>query len=314
MTYIPLAFVALMSVCSESLSQHLSGRVEALMTTLTRYRRPYTLLEIGVDDCIYIPLLTYQTGMIGASLIVGNDKDRVLESVCSRYPSSVSVMMPSRLTIHMLETLGRCEHFDVVIVHDMTTVLEAPYRRMLSALTALGDHVFIVAESEHWQKLLKQSRLTRVAENLYASHRPKSGLDVARYTQLKSRASQPRYGVYSSYTEKLFYKKGLEYPLSWIHGINLVTFCMLHGVYPDDAQIRTELRRMRSCCDDHNDMVLGNFILQGTRLFKIDANDTRRRSDPYALLDCAVRSFRRGNTRLSNPQEWIDAYYKSIQS
>jgi len=307
-------FLAVLALLSISITVcHKSNHMQAITAILSKYQREYTLLELGKESCLYIPSLPFQPQMIGLALIAQANADKEIRTLCPPYHSSVSIMTPPNLTIHMIDLLSRCEHFDVVIVHDLSSYLKVPYRQLLSVILSLGDHVFICAESKEFDEFLKQSRqLALVSEGLYVSHVPKKGLDLARYTQVKDRASQPRYDVQSTYTHKYFYKPGLEKPLPWIHGINLVTFCMLHGIYPDDMTIRNQLRSMRVHCEDHNDLVLGNFILQGTRLFPIDTKDTRRYADPYKLLDIAVHVFNRGNTRLQNPQTWIDAYYRSL--
>ncbi len=297
------------------------AHADAVMSVLKKYKRPYTLLEIGNDTCSYLQELPFLKRMVGAAIVLQGEVDEFVHTIQRRYPHTVSVMAPRSLTLSMLETLGRCEHFDVVIVHDISTSIPVPYRRLIAVLTALGDHVFISVESaEHEQILKKSSRIRQAVScscdtpSLFLSTHQKKGLDLARYTQVKSRSSQPRYEVISSYQHKEFTKKGLQYPLTWIHGINLVTFCMLYGVYPNDQVLRSQLRGFRKSLGEHNDLVLGNFILQGTRLFPIDSHDARRNADPYELLNAALEAFKIGNTRLNDPKSWIDEYYQNVKN
>jgi hypothetical protein len=229
-------------------------------------------------------------------------------------------MVPPQLTVDMLSRLSRCEHFDIVLVHDISSSLAADYAHLVSVLTSLGDHVFMAVESEKYDEHLKRREISCVVSglpekpSLYLSHLPKKGLDLARYTQNKARSLKPRYTVHSTYQHKQFFKEGLSGPVPWVHGINLVTFCMFHGVYPHDQVLRNELALLRQQSEDHNDAVIGNFILQGSRLLQIDSKDPRRNADPYNLLNAALDAFKRGNARLTDPQGWINGYYLRIKS
>ena len=91
-----------------------------------------------------------------------------------------------------------------------------------------------------------------------------------------------------------------------------MTFTMLYGVYPNDTQIRREIRRLRKTCSEHNDFVIGNIILQGNRLIPIDFSDNRRDADFYDCVEAALNAFKRGNNRLEDPREWIGEYYQDI--
>lgn len=297
------------------------AHVDAVTAVISNYQRPFTLLEIGEQSSIYLAELPYQKRLIGELVSIGGDADALIRQVQPIYKTSVSIMVPPQLSLDMLDILSRCEHFDVVIVHDLSEYFTLPAQRIIATLTSLGDYVFMCAESEVFEKALQRNtRISCVAKalstgpSMYLSSIPKTGLDLARFTQMKSPASKRRYEVHSTFNHKEFYKEGLPYPLRWVHGINLVTFCMLYGVYPGDDVLRKELLRLRKTCDDHNDIVLGNCILQGCRLFPIDTKDTRRNADPYNLLNAGLRAFKRGNTRMHNPQAWIDNYYNAVQA
>jgi hypothetical protein len=291
------------------------SHTEAIQSILSRYQRTFTLLEIGTD-VRYLAALPYQKHMVGEVIALGQEEHTILRTVLPRYPSSISVMIPPVLTYRMLETLSRCEHFDVVIAHDLSSYGDIPSKKLIAVLVSLGEHVFMIPSSESHQEAM-QGYTCMVhglpeRQALYLSVRPKKGFDLARYTQYKAPASMPRYLVSSSYTHKEFYKDGLMYPVPWIHGINLVTFCMFHGIHPDDEELRRQLVRCRERCQDHNDLVIGNFILQGCRLFPIDSKDDRRCADPYRFINVLLNAFKRNNRRLINPQEWIDTYYHQL--
>lgn len=122
----------------------------------------------------------------------------------------------------------------------------------------------------------------------------------------------PRYRVISNFKEKFFDKDALDKPLRWVDGINLITFALLKGVYPTDKMIRQQIIKAEKTHSQHNDLVLGNFILQGDRLIPIDVNDKRRDANLNKCIKAALRAFKEGNTRHKNPQQWIRAYYDSV--
>ena len=137
-------------------------------------------------------------------------------------------------------------------------------------------------------------------------------MDIARYTQ-KDHAinTQPKYHVKSSFTEKYFSKKALEHPLKWVDGINLVTFAMLR------AFILKIVILENGCCHEknhpkHNDLVLGNIIVQGEVLIPIDLNDSRRDADLHRCISSALKAFKEGNTRHRNPERWMQDYYQTV--
>ena len=295
------------------------SHADEVMKTIHKYRRDYTVLEIGKGSCKYLTELPLSSHVVGAAVLLAGDADAVLEKIGNTRPQSISLMAPPKFTLTMLDTLGRCEHFDIVIVHDISSCVQAPLSSLIAALTRLGDALFIEAENPAFEKLLnKSTRIKKLVDRtteypaLFALHTKKKGLDLARYTQQKSRSTKPRYEVTSSYIYKEFNKKGLDYPLKWIHGINLVTFVMFYGVYPTDIHIRKEIRRLRKIYSTHNDFVIGNLILRGKRLFPIDIGDTRRSADFTECVALALRYFKEGNSRLKNPQAWIDRYYNDI--
>lgn len=286
-----------------------------IQEVISRYRREITVLELGKHTYSYLPYLLSSQG-VGAAIVVDGDQEKLYVQIQTSGHGRTALMTPTTLTVEMIEQLGRCEHFDVVIVHDITTYVTAPHERLIAALIALGDYVFLEAECPAYEAALKSSSLRQLGvashyPSLFLSHKVKKHLELARYTQQPTSESR-RYEVQSTYLTKKFNKKGLPYPLRWIHGINLVTFIMFQGIFPDDSCIRMQLKNFKTVYADHNDLVIGNLILQGTRLIPIDMDDRRRGVRAARCLTTALRFFGEGNKRLLDPQLWIDCYYQAL--
>ena len=272
------------------------------------------MLEVGTQSVPYTFALATLFKTICIAMLVEGSAADIVHRVKEGNYTNITVLAPRNAHYDTFFTLARCEHFDVVIVHDVCSQLHTAGSKFIDALVKLGDYVFIEASHTKFQSELKKKKISfagRYEEiELYFSYKPKASLDIARFTQ-KDRAvsTQPKYHIKSTYNEKLFSKKGLEKPLKWVDGINLVTFAMLRGVYPEDGHIRKQIVGMKKTHREHNDLVLGNIIVQGQDLIPIDVNDSRRNADLHTCITSALRAFKEGNIRHKNPERWIHEYY-----
>ena len=243
----------------------------AISDVVKKFKRRITVLEIGATSTSYSFSLSDLYKPICVALLIEGGVQNMVERVKSEKRTNITVLAPKGAQYDVFFTLGRCEHFDVVLVHDILPFIRKPGSKFLEALIKLGDYVFIETSDTKFQVQLAKRHVMPVVrtENstLYLSHKQKTTLDIARFSQ-KDRAinPNPKYHVKSSYTEKFFNKRGSEHATKWVDGINLVTFAMLRGVYPEDGDIRKQLGVMKKTHSNHNDLVLGNIIVQGTRL------------------------------------------------
>jgi hypothetical protein len=84
---------------------------------------------------------------------------------------------------------------------------------------------------------------------------------------------------------------------------------MLGGVYPDNKRIMDELKKYKEI--HHNDLVVGNFIVQGHNLKPIDFNDSGRRVRTKKSIKIAIELFKNYN-RTKRPQDLLNKYQKKI--
>lgn len=291
--------------------------LQSVATAIKKYKRYITVLEIAGTIPTYTPFISTTYNTVNVVMLVKGGAQEYAHKIKQAKYSNITVLAPYEITLESLTALGRCEHFDVVIVHDIHNLIKADAKKLIESYSKLGDQLFIETSTSAFEQQLQNSgmkQITRISDYaFYSFSRPKGGLDIARFTQKdKPMSIQPRYQIESTPDHKFFNKKGLEEPTRYIDGINLVTFVMLKGIYPEDVSIRKQLSAMNKKYGNHNDLVLGNIVVQGNKLLPIDFNDKRRDADVQYCITAALKAFKTGNTRQRNPERWMQEYYDSF--
>lgn len=307
---------------------------EEVTSVLKKYKRPVTVLEIGQKSSNYIyplasefstafcTLLSFEHADYSASLAArrGYKNITVLGPLhtSSNYALFDALFRPEYLSkSRICQALSRCEHFDIAIIHDVDILFKETMEEMVHVLVKLAEFVFFEVSSQKVAHRLSGSKVkvicTSASGALLVSHEPRDSLDIARYTQWRKRPTlEPKYHLKSTFTQKLFYKENIQEAVSWVPGINLVTFVMLRGLYPTDSMIKSQLACMKHTIPYHNDLVLGNIVVQGTKLIPIDFNDRRRDANMDTCINAALKVFNGDKTRLKNPEKCINAYYSTM--
>lgn len=286
----------------------------ALESLIKEYKRPITILEIGLRETPVIFQYAVNQNIVCIGMLIEGGEGEAMSALVRKGYRNMMILAPHNIAQKDLETLGQCEHFDIVIVHDITLCLPFNLPRTVDALLSLGDHCFVDVQAESIIADIQKKHFLkrRNGEHFLHIHTPKAFLDRARFTQKQQMIKPKPYKIRSTYTEKFFSKSTRRRPTRWIEGINLVTFAMLKGVYPADARIRQQIKLIEKSYPEHNDLVLGNIIVQGDKLIPIDMGDKRRNADINHCVTAAMHSFKAGNKRLVNPERWIKSYYNSF--
>ncbi len=260
---------------------------------LAQYTRPITILELG-SSCRYLHDL-YRSRNAHIAL--------VSNPLTSDYP--ITVCRPSKLTIAHLDRLAQCEHIDIALIHEMPVAV--PYAQWVGTISNVAEQVIIETYDPELMHVLQQSRHFKpLGVGLYHSHRPKTFLTYSRFTQRYP--SMTQYEVLSTFTGKWLIKQEGA-PVPWIPGINMVTFIMLGGMNPSDEGIIQQLRSLITTYPRHNDLILGNIVVQGTTLVPIDMNDHRRSASAKKCIKEAIHAFKKPRDA---PEAWLQDYYKSL--
>ncbi|MBA2307400.1 hypothetical protein H0W26_04675 [Candidatus Dependentiae bacterium] len=291
-------------------STKLPGPVRDL---INRYSREITLLEIGKKECPYFPSLVQYNAQCIALCMGGADSTLVTKA--SQRHNGI-ILGPKTVTHDMIHTLGACEHFDIVIVHNLQNTI-SEFMPFVSAFLRLGDHIFIEASTAEQCRVCKNFGMVGYKHShgttLFYLHKRKTTLEKARFTQkIHSSEPKPVYRVTSDFHTKFFSKGPLFKQIPWIHGINMVSFVMFSGIYPTDSIVRQGISGLKNRYAHHNDLVIGNIIMRGDQLIPIDFGDERRSTSSVSCIAAALRAFHSGNGRLKDPHKWINDYYKYV--
>ena len=124
----------------------ISAKLPAEVTSLIKqYSREITILEVGNNECPWFSLLMQYNAQCIALCRSGASKTLLSSAVQGRVHPGI-VLAPKKITTPMLLTLGSCEHFDIVIVHDLHQDM-SDFKPFVSAFLRLGDHIVIEASS-----------------------------------------------------------------------------------------------------------------------------------------------------------------------
>lgn len=280
-----------------------SSAQDVVQSLLNNYTRPVTVLEI-TDRARPLSACIAQKHSRSVFVVLSMPYG---ERVPENSADNLVILRPHVMPNSAFEIFARCEHFDVVLINGRQICSR---ENNFDALLKLGDHCFMQAPARI--TALDERNPESIIENdsgyLYYFDRPKAGLDIARWNLHHQGSSDySRYGVESTFSEKYLVKHGKK--TAWIPGINLLTFVMLGGACPDNKQVINELKRFKYA--EHNDLVIGNFVVQGQRLKAIDFNDAGRRVRSKKSVQAAIRLFKESQ-RYTEPQQALNRYQKKL--
>lgn len=287
---------------------------EYIKTFLTQYSRPITFLELGVESR-YTGALAAQRDAVGVMYSMRASVGKMIaHKLAATQLSNIVVLNSDQFGTHELETIGRCEHFDVSII-DEETFLGFSIAQALPHLLHLGDYLFCIVSAETAELILKTAQEMAIAviiDDIANSNKKicrcdslKKGLDIARWNMYGVHSSNyTRYTICSSFSSKTLRKSSTHTP--WIPGINMVTFIGCRGILPTDDDIMRMINRMKKI--EHNDLVLGNMIVQGNTLALIDFDDARRYIRQRKCLRLAQWFFKSGIRFNRTPEDALHEY------
>ncbi|NGX40003.1 MAG: hypothetical protein KR126chlam1_01343 [Chlamydiae bacterium] len=253
---------------------------------LDLFERPFTLLELKpqkTKNCEKIAR-DYQCAYVS----LGKQETLLPLTEISEVADQLTILKADP-TADRLINLSECEHFDIVLADSLSfSFVKANLKRLLE----LGDYLVFTVPShlkekafrKHFGALQEKNFLflmrdekgitpfyfddqrafetSNGSELLCVVHTPKKKLIRNHYLNARFR----EYFIESSFEEKTLTKeRGHSH---WCPGINLCTYKMLEGVYPNAEQIREGLLTTRYI--DHPDLAPYNVVLNGAEPILID--------------------------------------------
>jgi hypothetical protein len=266
------------------------GFKESLTRLIDRYERPVTILEISGSNYYYTQ--AHQEAKVISVLLPAQEDHLLLQKLLQEGQKQTILLSSRMLTLPHLERLARCEFPDITIINNFSGLLTktsawlATFMRLSDFLCIESEPKIIDQICERQAQYLYERGITGSRKAFCLLKTPKKGLDIARWNlDNQPVARVPRYRVASDFAEKKLCKP--EQITIYVPGFNLLTCLMLECRYPTYAMLYDKLSPLQYI--EHEDLVLGNLILQGTSLVPIDFNDKRRKSNARHCVKAALR-------------------------
>jgi hypothetical protein len=290
-------------------SQECASRYEAILPLLRQYQRPITVLDVGASQGYFSFRIANEFDatcvMIEGNYFGSNGEQTAdqLELLCQKNNQLKNIiLLKKHISADELQILSECEHFDVVLALNVVHHFGPRWKQAVNALLNMGDHIIIetppaddqtAAGSTFVGEILKylqsQSgivlgqfpRPTNPLLNDYMFHFSpmRHHLERIHWNNGLPKERWHDYYISSSFTEKTLYKRHEETTVPWVKGINLLTFKMLNGTYPNKETIYGLVNELSSI--KHNDFKIWNLIIQGQAIVPIDAYSPLWEGKPY---------------------------------
>lgn len=249
-------YLFLPAICYASASE-----LDEIHKVASSYTRPITFLTIADESIVSSLASSYQ------GVFVHVDP----KSHTSSLPNTVH--LKKTCTSKVLAHLGECEHFDLVFVKNHGNELNGAYAK---ALYHLGEHVFVSLD-RHSSLLaphlvasgFQEIKLSCKGIRMFFASHPITYLKRTHWLEPASDSNFVRH-IHSTYSEKIHYKnlKDIQSVTVWQAGINLMTFKILEGSFPNSLRLEEEINRLYKI--PHPDWMPNNILVQGENLVLID--------------------------------------------
>jgi hypothetical protein len=258
---------------------------EHLKQFLTRYERPFTLVEVspGASAVSFAIAKEFDCTCV----IIEHDAYQQLLGECKQENSEHVILLARTIGWPGYRTLSECEHFDVVVISDIQKRFAVDMEPNWGCLLQLGDYTFIEIPKEHVDYVQNVRSYLQAQGISFQELENDTGnvcifIDRPRKTlkrkvwQSDINALHP-YSIQSTFKTKELVNRFKGKATPWIPGINLATFITLNGMYPDKDWISKKITEFKGV--KHNDFWFGNMIIQGAEIKLIDFGDKRRNAN-----------------------------------
>ena len=246
-------------------------RYKALKQVFDKYKRPFTILDIGANFGYYSLRAATEYGATSVMVESEDGEVKTLLNLCEQNDCRDNLtVLQTRMNLHKLKEISKCEHFDVVlalnIIHHFKSEEVA---EVCEVFRELGDNLILETPPIEDHGACGQENLTEILDYFgniegmilgeFERHTSKTHSAIVWFETSKSILEWPYYeyeklferkdidvdglknrGVdgAKSIVESDFNSKKIRNPrkkelLDWIPGINLHTFINLNGIYPN---------------------------------------------------------------------------------
>jgi hypothetical protein len=228
---------------------------------VSKYKRSVTVADIGAELGALSSRLAQNYDAV-CVMVESGEKARILRKACAltKSPPKNLILLKAPINHRSLTQLGLCEHFDIVLAFTPLQRSIQGWRRCIDDIINLGELILLevpltlsgkqLSTTDMVNYIVKrngkllgivESALSRYKGAVYGVYRRKNRIKSCKWHHSKPLES---HAIISDFDKKLFRKKGSDRP--WQPGISLMTFRVLHGVYPSQRSIFKQLERMSS--------------------------------------------------------------------
>ena len=276
-------------------------RYKGLKPLLENFKRKFTVLDIGAAQGFFSFKIAHEydavTVMIEGDHTGGGETADQLLGLCKENTALDNIIyLKKHISVEELERLAECEYFDVVLALNMVHHFGKDWKRALDAIFKLGNYIVIeippstdkaFAHNEQiktCERYLDQKGGTGIAQT--PRHTDQSAISSMRLYEINKESISHKhwlfgssakklglqYKVESNFQKKIFIKEKANTIIArpWIPGINLITFKMLNGQWPNKLHISKELVKFDQ--GTHEGVLPWNMIIQGNRIESINNN------------------------------------------
>ncbi len=273
-------------------------RYKVIQSVLDRYKRPFTLLEIGASQGYFSfkAAPDYESVCV---MIDGGTGNQLLDLCKANGRLDNLIFLNKPIVVEDLRRLSECEAFDVVLAFNLIHKFWKldRWRDLIDTLLSLGDMAIIETPPEAPNLSKNANAIRRNIENYLISKNGKvigrvpsqnspslmssiyliegEKKQISRKTWVRRPGEALGYEIHSNCIEKTLKKvypnQQKEETCQWIPGINLITFKMYNGAYPTKELLKASLKNLSK--QAHSDWGAGNMILQGSALTFVDKTD-----------------------------------------
>lgn len=262
-----------------------------IKSILDQYKRPFTLLELCPYPKHYS---TFFSPKYPDSAFIMLEKsintEKILNKVTEKNKNTI--LLSIDISKKNIKRLHQCEHFDVLLLHNIKNNFNKNWKIFLEYFCCMADNIVIEISHQNQKNIQKieaymetknigkicKKETTEASTFLWVITTTEKRLKRILWI-FPSASKRNKYFIKSNFKNKTLIKKFSNKTKTspWIPGINLITFKMLHGVYPNKETVKKKIESLKTI--KHNDWLPNNMVISGTNIQLIDFND--KRNIPY---------------------------------
>lgn len=275
-------------------------RYTIIKKILDQYNRPFDLIDLGASQGYYSFRTAYDYNCV-CIMVEGNNRTYPMTGTQLRQLCALNtelnniILLEKPLNIPDMKRLSECESFDVVLALNILHWLGPNWRKAVDALINMGSNIIIETPPQESivskERNIKRKQIedyiiqkggviigkvkrhtSNTQSNIYLIENQRPTIERTSWISKKNDVND--YHIISTFDKKTFVKcsdakqpkTDKEYP--WNPGLNLMTFKMYNGSFPDTQSIISSIDATKHI--KHYDWMPNNMILQGAEIALID--------------------------------------------